>query len=323
MRFKEIGWNGFLLKVPEDMYLTRHGGDSREGTFFIESEDSLIEVSWIPISKKPTTSLLEVVDKITDRIQKEAGKKKLNFTIRERRDAVVNNHKAVYLLLDYGVRERYYVWRCPDSDRIVAVRFSFRKYDEWADEVIKNLIGTIKCHGEKHVWSLMRMRFEAPKSFLLNTTKIKSAELNIALLEEKFSAFEERRRAIYVKYFPMANVRFKDTYRNLERWFEKNYLKEFRKKILKRRRKISFKIKGEKKMGSHVALIEEARLSSMLIKRIKEICSVALWYCPETNRIYLLAFDTQVHRPLPFKIRLEAEEHEALFNEVLESFRCH
>ncbi|MCD6089092.1 hypothetical protein J7K07_05185 [Candidatus Bathyarchaeota archaeon] len=323
MKFKEIGWNGFLLRVPEDMYLARHGGDSRKGGFLIESEDSLIEVSWIPISKKRSASLLEVVDKITDRIQKEVGKKKLNFAIKERRDTIVNNHKAVYLLLDYGFRERYYVWRCPDSNRIVAVRFLFRKYDERTSEVIRNVIGTIKCHGKKHVWSLMKMRFETPKTFLLNTTEIKAAELNIALSEEKFSMFEERRKAIYVKYFPMANIRFKDTYRNLERWFEKNYMNEFKKKILKIRGKMSFKIKDEKKLGDHTVLIEEARLSSKLIKRRKEICSVAFWYCPEMNRIYFLALDTQVHRPPPFKINLKADEHEALFNEVLDSFRCH
>ena len=84
-----------------------------------------------------------------------------------------------------------------------------------------------------------------------------------------------------------------------------------------------FKIKDEKKLGDHTVLIEEARLSSKLIKRRKEICSVAFWYCPEMNRIYFLALDTQVHRPLPFKINLKIDEHEALFNEVLDSFRCH
>jgi len=321
MRFKEIGWNGILVRVPEDMRLTRHGGDHREGIFLVGSEDSLIEVSWIPISKK-SKSLLEIVDKITNRIKKEAGKKKMDFKIRERHDTVVNDHKAVYLLLDYGVKERYYIWRCPESNRTVAVRFFFRKYDEEARKIIKTLIDTIECHGEKYVWSFMKIRFETPKTFLLNATEIKSTEMNIALLEEKLSTFEERKRSIYVKYFPAANVRFKDTYRNLEEWFKKNYMEEFGKKILKRR-KVSFKIKGEKKLGSHTVLIEESKFSATFTRRGKEICSVALWYCPERNRIYLFALYTQVYRPFPFKIRLKAEEHEALFNEILESFRCH
>ena len=185
MKFKEIGWNGFLVRVPEEMHLTRQGGNANKGTFFIESEDSLIEFSWNPLPKK-SESLLSIVEQITDRIRKDAGKKKIKFSIEEKKDAIVNNHDAIYLRLKYGVEERYYVWQCKESDRLIAVRFVFRANEEKARKIVRQLLSTIKCHVEKNnVWSFMKIRFEAPKTFLLSTTKIQVGRSYIQLVEDK------------------------------------------------------------------------------------------------------------------------------------------
>ncbi|HIE18439.1 TPA: hypothetical protein EYP75_01800 [Candidatus Bathyarchaeota archaeon] len=321
MKFKEIGWNGYLIKVPEEMHLTRQGGNANKGTFFIESEDSLIEFSWNPLPKE-SKSLLSIVEQITDRIKKDAGKKKINFSIEEKKDAIVNNHDAIYLRLKYGIEERYYVWKCQESNRLIAIRFVFKEYDEKSRKIVKQLISTIKCHTEeKNIWSLMKLHFEAPKTFLLNEARIEIGKSHIELIENEFSAFEERKRTIYVDYFPMANLRFKDTYEDPEKWFEKNYLKDF-KKIMKKR-KIDFKTVGKKELGGHEIIIKQAEMMSGLSTRSTDLCSAALWYCPEMNRMYFIAFNSKVTRLFFLKRKLNKKEHNELFNEILESFQCH
>jgi len=321
VKLKEIGWNGFLIKVPEEMHLTRQGGNAKRGTFFIESEDSLIEFSWNPLPKE-SKSLLSIVEQITDRIKKDAGKKKIEFNIEEKKDTIVNNHDAIYLRLKYGIEERYYVWQCQESNRLIAIRFVFKEYDEKAKNIVKQLLSTIQCHTkEKNVWSLMKFRFEAPKTFLLSESRIEVGKSHIELIENEFYAFEERKRTIYVDYFPMANLRFKDTYEDPEKWFEKSYLKEF-KRILKKRR-IDFKTIGKKEMGGHEIIIKQAETTSGFSTRSTELCSAAFWYCPEMNRMYFIALNSKVTRLFFLKRKLKKKEHNDLFNEILESFQCH
>ncbi len=321
MEFKEVGWNGFLIRVPEEMHLTRQGGNAKEGTFLMESEGYLIEFNWTPTSKKPKP-LLAIVETVVDRARKEAENKKEKLTIEERRETFVNNHDAVYLRLKSSVEERYYIWQCPESERLIALRFIIRPFDEKARNFVKQFLSTLKCHmEEKNIWSLMKIRFEAPKSFLLSEAKFAVGRAHIVLTESRLSAFEERSKNIYVDYFSMANVMFKDTYKDPEKWFEKNYLKDF-KKILKKWR-INFETSGEKNLSNHKVIIKQAKKMSGLYTRSTDLCSVACWYCPEMNRMYALAVNSRVTRPAFFKRRLNEEEHNKLFNSVLESFQCH
>jgi len=321
VNLKEIGWNGFLVTVPEEMHLTRQGGNANQGTFTIESENALVEFSWNPIPKKPKP-LLSIVESVVDRVKKRAEKKKQKFSIEEKRDTIVNNHDAIYLRLKSILDERYYIWHCKESNRLVVARFVFGTFDDKAKNFIKNFLSDVKCHAkEKYVWALMKIRFETPKSFLLNEAKIEVGRAHIVLTESKLSTFEESARTIYVNYFPMANLRFKDTYKDPEKWFEKNYLKDFRR--LLRKRKIPFEKGEEKKLGDHKIIIKQATMTSGLHIRSTELCSTACWYCPETNRMYFFAVNSKTTRPIIFKRKLKKEEHNDLFNGILESFQCH
>jgi len=321
VEFKEIGWNGFLIRVPTEMHITSQGGNAKEGTFLIESEGYMIEFSWTPPPKKPKP-LLTIVETIVDRAKKEARKRKEKLTVEERKETFVNNHEAVYLHLKSSIEERYYTWQCPESERLISLRFIISPFDEKARNFVKQFLSTLKCHmDEKNIWSVMKIRFEAPKSFLLSEARFAVGRAHIALTEDKLSAFEERSKNIYVDYFSMANVMFKDTYKNPEKWFEKNYLKEFKKTLKKRR--INFETSGAKRLNNHRIVIKQAKKMSGLYTRSTDLCSVALWYCPEMNRMYALALNSRVARPAFLKRRLSEEEHKALFNAVLESFRCH
>jgi len=309
------------MTVPEEMHLTRQGGDANRGTIFLESERSLFEISWQPIPRKPKP-LPSVVETIVDQAKKSAEKKKQKFNVLERRDAVVNNHNAIYLRLKSNIEERYYIWYCQESNRLIISRFVFETFDEKSIRIIKQFLNMLKCHIKgKNVWSLMKFRFECPQSFLLRDTEIKVGKVHIGLVENKLSAFTEKVRTIYVDYFSMANLTFKETYEDPEKWFEKDYLKSL-KKILKKRR-IEFETSGEKELRGHKTVIKQAKVTSGLSTRRTDLYSNASWYCPETNRMYSITLNSGVARPMFFKRKLEKKEHDELFNEILESFQCH
>jgi hypothetical protein len=321
VEFKEIGWNGFVIRVPEEMHLTRQGGDAKQGTFLIESEGKIIEFSWNPIPKR-SKSLLSFVEKIVDRAKKEAEKKDLKFTVKERRRALVNNHDAIYLLIKSVIDERYYIWLCQESDRIVAVRFIFQNFDEKARSFVKHFLSTLECHREENnVWSLMKIRFETPKSLLLTEAKFGVGRAHIALAENKLSTFEERSKEVYVDYFSMANLLFKDTYQDPGKWFEKNFMKEFRRMLRKWR--VKFETIGERNLEGHKAVIKQAKTKSGFYTRVSDLCSIACWYCQEMNRMYFVAVYSKVARPAILKRNLREEEHNELFDGILQSFRCH
>jgi len=318
---KEIGWNGFLIRVPEEMHFTRQGGNAKEGTFVIESEEGIIDLSWRPIQEEPQ-SLLSAVETIIDYAKKEAKKKGLKFSIKEKQRVLVNKHDAFYLLVKSAVEERYYIWLCKESGRIASVRFIFKEFDEKAKRIIKQFLSSLRCHTDgNNVWSLLKIRFEAPKSLLLTESRFGVGRAHITLAEKEVSALEERTRSIHVDYFSVANLIFKDTYQDPGRWFEKNYKKEFRKMLKKWR--IKFDTIGERELGGHKAVIKEARTTSGLLTRGSEICSVACWYCEDMNRMYSVAVRSRIVRFVFLKRRLKEEEHNEMFDSLLRSFKCH
>jgi len=73
----------------------------------------------------------------------------------------------------------------------------------------------------------------------------------------------------------------------------------------------------------HEAIIKQAEMTSGLFTRTSGLCSDAFWYCPETNRMYFVALNTHVSKPVILKRRIERTEHEELFGRILESFQCH
>ena len=321
MDFKEIGWNGFLMKVPEEMHLTRQGGNANQGAFALESERHLIEFNWSPIPKKPKP-LMSIVETVVDQAKKDAKKRKHKFSMKGKRDATVCGHKAIYLHLETMVDEHYYVWYCEETNRAIIIRFVCETFDEKSRDTIKKFLDSLKCHMKgKNVWSLMKIRFESPRSFLLRKADIGVGRAHIELEEIKLSAFTERARTIYVDYFSMANVMFKDTYEDPEKWFEKDFLKNLKKALKKRR--IKFKSSGETEVGSHKAVIQQAMTRSGFTSRKINLYANASWYCSEMNRMYSVTVTSGITRPFFLRREPSKEDHEELFNGILMSFQCH
>jgi len=316
----EYGWNGFLLEVPEEMRFTREGGNAEKGNLRFEAEDFFFEMKWEPFTPKKARSIAEVAEDFIKQMKKS---KKRAVNVLRKDTTQVFKHKAFCLSLKSALDERLYMWYCDESKRVVTCHFAFKSFDEACKKMMTHAIETLKCHTEKsYVWSLLNFRFEIPPSFLLTDRKITIGRASFLFVERKASPFAEKSREILVEYFSMANLLFEDTYRDLRKWFEKNYMKDLK----KRYRQLGFQSEQSRKFKRHDMVIKQGKsLSSLssLTARKTSMRTNATWYCSRTNRIYSLTISSTIARPLIFKRSLDLEAYKNLIEEFFSSFMCH
>ena len=184
------------------------------------------------------------------------------------------------------------------------------------------MIEKFECHREgAYVWSLLNLRFEVPTDFILTDSKRTVGRAGFIMDSKKLSAFADKTKTIFIEYFSMANILFKDTYKNLDKWLEEKYLKELCKTL--RQRKIEFKEKEPRKIRRHKVIINQADRKFGFTWRGTTMYTNGTWYCSGSNRIYSVTFTSNIKRPIIFKREITEEEHIKLIDTVLSSFKCH
>jgi len=320
LKFKKFGWNGLFFEVPEEMRFIRQGGNAKSGNLSLEAEEYLVEARWEPVVPKKVKPLKEVAEDIVKQIKKKI--KNQEVTVVRQDTAHIAVHRALYMVVKSGIEERIYLWYCDESERIVILRFVFKTFNETSKKIMKQILDTFKCHSEKsNIWALLNIRFETPISFLLTDTKITVGRAHFMLTDHKLSAFSEKTGRILIEYFSMANLIYKDTYKDLDKWFEKHYLKDLRKRLKERR--IRFKKTESTRFRRHNMMVKHGKATYGLASRKTTIHTNATWYCSGTNRIYSITVTSSLSRPPFFKRELDEEAHMKLFRDLLSSFRCH
>jgi hypothetical protein len=325
LKYQKFGWNGINLDIPEELRFVRQGGNAKTGSLGLEAEEYLIEVKWEPIPKKPDP-LSVVADRLIQEMDKtkksRKGKKKPRVKVLDKEDTKVNNHKAKYVAVISKNEERIYLWYCEDSERLFALRFGFNTFDDIKKRILKKIVDTVSCHTNvENIWSFLNLRFQAPKSFLLKKTDIKVGNATVNLNDLEKTSFSEISSSILLEYFSLASLVYKETYKDLEKWFKEIHLKDLKKKIGTRR--TNFKIQENKRIKRHKALVMQANVTSGLVWRRASLYSNLTWYCSGSNRIYSLTISSTIARPLLFKRKPIDEKHHDLFNSVSSSFACH
>ncbi|MCS7120565.1 MAG: hypothetical protein RMJ07_04115 [Nitrososphaerota archaeon] len=322
MKFKEFGWNNIFLEVPDEMRFSRQGGNSKNGTFVLEAENYFIEARWEEFDPKKIRPLSDVIDGLVEQMKKKSKKKDLEVKVMAREDTFIGRHKALYAVVRSSVDDRFYLWYCDDSSRIVILRFAFKAFDEDSKQIIRRVVDSFDCHGEKsNIWSVMEVRFSLPRSFLLTDTKVSVGRAHFMFTDQKLSAFTEKTRKLLIEYFSMANLVFKDSYRDLEKWFAQNYLKDLRKKLGEG--KVEFKTVESKKIKRHNVLVKKAIKSSGISSRKSSILENLTWYCSGSNRIYSVTAASSVKRPFIFKREIDEEDFNKMMEELMLTFQCH
>jgi len=319
LKFIEFGWNGFNFEIPEDLRFTREGGDAKTGYMRFSSDRLLLELRWQSFKdKKPkkVKPIEEVADDLLKKIEKSVKRK---IHVKRKSTTFINQHNSYFMSLKTNFDESIYLWCCEESGRIIICRFMLTSPDEDVRDTVERMVNSMKCHSEgSNVWSIMGFRFEAPNTFMLTDRKITLGRAHILLSEQKLTPFTESRREVLVEYFSMANVRFKD-YKNPKRWFEKNYMKE-----LKRRyRGIKFQESKPRRFRGHIAYLRRGVAVTGLTTRRSSLYTNLTWYCSNLNRIYTLTLSSHISRPVFLKRTLDEDAFENFVKEVTSSVRCH
>jgi hypothetical protein len=320
VNFKEFGWNGLFTEIPEEMRFTSCGGNAKSGHFMLESEGCIFEARWEPSVAKKQKPLAEVAESLIEQVKKKS--KKRDVTVLEKEQTHVSIHDALYVVLKSALDERVYVWYCRESDRAIILHFLFKTFDESSKKVMKRMLDSLVCHGGKsNVWSLMNVHFETPLAFLLTEAKVSVGRAHFMLTDHKLSSFMEKTTKILVEYFSMANVIYKNSYRNLDKWFGQYYLKDLRKKL--RDRRVQFEAAESTHVRRHNAAFKQATIRSGLFLRKTTLYSNATWYCSGTNRIYSVTIGSTNSRPALLKREIDKETHAKILENLLSSFECH
>jgi hypothetical protein len=320
VKFKEFGWNGFFIEIPEEMRFTSYGGNAKSGHLMLESEGCILEARWEPSTTKKAKPLAEVAESLVEQMKKKLKKK--DITVLGKDETHVSIHDALYLVLKSGVEERIYIWYCQESERVMILRFLFKTFDQPSKNVMTHILDSLVCHGGvSNIWSLMNVRFETPPAFLLTEAKISVGRAHFILTDRKLSSFTEKTTKILVEYFSMANVIYKEAYKNLDKWLEQYYMKDLRKKF--GGRKVTFEVATPVRIKRHNAAFRQATTKSGLFSRKTTLYSNATWYCLGTNRIYTVTIGSTNSRPALLKRKIDKEGQVNLFKKLLLSFKCH
>jgi len=317
LEFKDFGWNGFLFKISQDVRLISEGGNAKSGYMRLGAEGYFFEVKWEGIQPKNVKPLSEVVDGFVKRLEKDSKQK---LPIRGKRSTSVFKHDALFLSLKSTVEERIYFWYCEESLRVIIFRFAFKSMNMTSRTIMRQVLTSLKCHGEElNVWTVLESSFKASPSFQLTERKMMVGRTYLSLLESKLTPFTERKRGILFEYFSMANIQFEDDYKDLNKWMDKRYLKDLK----KRYRGIKFQSSTEEKLNNHTAIIKKAKGKSGFTTRKSSLYTNVTWYCEDLNRIYSVTTFEQIARPLPLNREIDEKAFEEFSKEFISTIKCH
>ncbi|MGD8544549.1 MAG: hypothetical protein PVH12_00085 [Candidatus Bathyarchaeota archaeon] len=316
MKFKEFAWQGFMLEVPEEWQLIEEGGNSLSGKLSFQTDDASLRLEWKPISKKKPMPIRDITEKFTEKLRKKA---KRNVKIRKG-SINIQEHKAASVQFRTNVEGQGFFWYCKPTNRFFMIEFLTRKEAKIPKHVIEHVVKSFTCHGLKgRTWSILGFSFETPKSFELETRKFVVGKGILLFQEKRRNPLTETRTSVLFEYFSMANVQFEDTYMEPHRWFDDYYVDGLKKRFGKPKLEehSDLQIKG------HSVKVIKGTASSGWTWRKKVGFIIAFWYCPGSNRIYVMMVSDEITRPIFLRRRLEEDDLKQCFQDVVETIQCH
>ncbi len=317
MKFKEFGWNGIFFEIPEETRFTNERGTTKTGYCRLESENFFIEFKWEPFAKKKAQPLSGIAEAFIRDLEK---KRKRKVKVLSQGNVYVFGHSALHFSLKSETSDRIYMWYCKESGRIMICRFAFGTLNDSSQKIIEHIMATLECHREtSNIWSTLGIRFETPRDFILTDRKMAVGRTYMVFGNQKATSFSEKKREIVVEHFSMANVIFADTYRDLDEWLEKNYMKDLKKRC----RGIQFQSKENLKIKRHPAVIKQGTRNSGFVSRRTSLFTNITWYCSKSNRIYSITVASRIAKPIPLKRVIDHKSHAELMEDMLSKFKCH
>lgn len=316
--FKPLGWQGFELQVPEDWSFIVESGSQRQGFVRLASISSSFELKWGKMEKKKEFSIESVTDKLIEKLQKSDK----NLKLLSKGSSKVFGHNALYFHFESEYKGYGTAWYCDKGEKVFLGLFTFKPEYKQARLTFNRCLSSLKCHtlDEWNTWALFGFSFKTPSKFELMDRKFLVGHATLALSKEELHPFCAEKTEAFFQYWSPANVKFEETYNDLEKWFEEFYEKEFKKRYKGKMEKEGFQ---SLKINGHPAKTLTSTTKRGLVSQTVSKNSTHMWYCPETNRIYALTLSKGLRktRIIPSK-KYEAIPAET-FDKILASLSCH
>ena len=318
---KPFGWQGIELQVPVDWNFVVESGGRDAGLMGFTSPSSKFELKWEKPKKKGGFSIDTAAENFVKKLQK-ADKK---FKILNEGSMKVFNHKAIYFYYQTGHEGYGIMWYCDQEEKIFVGLFAFKPDGhEKAKIILENLLSSLKCHPSNNWnnWALFDFSFKTPSDFKVEDRKFLLGFVNLVLSKIESHPLCSEKTEVVFQYWSPANVKFKGEYKDLKRWFEQHYARDFKKRYKGKMRIGEFqdlRINGHK-AKTFTSTTKQGLVLSQILGKI----NAYLWYCSKSNRIYALTLSKSVSKEVKFVSRKQYETFPSeVFGEILSSVKCH
>jgi len=285
------------------------------------SPSSRFELKWGKTKQKKVFSIDTVAENFVNKLQK-ADKK---FKIVNEGAMKISNHKAIYFHYETGHEGYGITWHCDQDDKVFIGLFAFNPDEhEKAKVILENLLSSLKCHSSNNwnTWAFFDFSFKTPSDFKVESRKFLLGFLTLVLSKIEYHTLCSEKTEVVLHYWSQANVKFKGEYKDLERWFEQHYARDFKKRHKGKMRIGEFqdlRINGHK-AKTFTSTTKQGLVLSQILGKI----NAYLWYCSKSNRIYALTLSKSVSKEIKFVSKKSYEVFPAkVFEEILGSVKCH
>jgi len=312
--FKRFGWQGFIFKIPRNCRFIAESGSINSGFMRFDAGKLYFEIKWEPLTGKVETPL-KIAENFVQKLKKKMKLKALKY---KKGLLHVNGHNAVFIYFTTDLANKFIIWSCKESKRVIIIQFTF-PIQEKLEKIISPILKSLKCHGFKvNCWSILGFTLKTPKSFQLKRRRILVGRTTLTFLEEKKTLLRQQETEIIFECFSLANIRFKETYANPRKWIETYYINELKGSF----RRIKFEEFSSHSFRDHRMAICIGKACSGITLRRNTFFITGAWYCSKSSRMFVLTLSSTVKK-LPFTRGINVESLKRIFRKVLSTVICH
>ena len=228
MEWVDFGWQGIVLRVPEEWNLGRVDGTYKSG--YARLDDSQIvraEIEWRegggPARGRPAVSAL--VDRYLQNLEKKAAKTGTSFSVK-RRAAFLQDEQwlegADYETFTWEADYRAYnlARLCRECGRVVLLRVLSRLEDHEGLDTVQSVFSSLQDHphDDQVLWSVYGLSFLMPAAYTLSQHELKSGHIQLS--------FEKGKDVCRVQRVSLARMLLKHT--TLREWYPVFFKKQLK-----------------------------------------------------------------------------------------------
>lgn len=319
LKFTPIGWQGLQFELPKDWNFNAESGNQRQGFIKLSSAYSTFELKWGKIANVKKFSIESAVDKLVKKLKK-ADK---NLKLLRKGSSKVFDHNSIHFDFKSKYKGRGTVWLCEKNEKVFIAILTVKPDDfKQANLVLKRLLDSIKCHTKDSwkSWSLFGFSVKTPSKFELKDRRFLAGHGTLTLSTEEAHLLYTQETQVLFQYWSVANVKFEETYTDIEKWFEEFYEKELKKRYKWKMKKKEFQ---NIRVNGHSARMLRSTAKGGLTSLNISKNNTYMWYCPQRNRIYALTLSKGVRKKRFMPSKKIGALPRRMFNKILSSVSCH